>query len=322
MENSKDISPKRKRILNILADTNKIKDEVKKCFAVNAEEVVHYTDLSALISIVKNNSLWLSDYRFLNDTNEFRDGYKILLKVLKKFSKQDFGKYNMVIKEAIESIEQENFSEKIFYVCSFSTKKDDLNQWRSYASSENGVAIVFDKNIMQNKLANFFIDTHSVIYENKEKKLEKIITDFFANLSKLDYEFEEVFIYVLQDLIEVLLTFCICCKDNTFESESEVRFIVSQDRTYKSPNRIVDVNIKHRMSRNKIIPYIESQDFYQFKEGGKIDMNSSDKLNIKEIIISPNCNNESLIKLGIESLLISNEYKDVKITKSKIPFRG
>ncbi|MGM9995163.1 MAG: hypothetical protein ACI35K_01955 [Campylobacter sp.] len=51
-------------------------------------------------------------------------------------------------------------------------------------------------------------------------------------------------------------------------------------------------------------------------------MNSSDKLNIKEIIISPNCNNKSLIKSGIESLLISNEYKDVKITKSKIPFRG
>ena len=84
MENSKDISPKQKRIFNILADTNKIKDEVKKCFAVNAEGVVHYTDLSALISIVNNNSLWLSDYRFLNDTNEFRDGYKILLKVLKK----------------------------------------------------------------------------------------------------------------------------------------------------------------------------------------------------------------------------------------------
>ena len=102
----------------------------------------------------------------------------------------------------------------------------------------------------------------------------------------------------MQDLIEVLLTFCICCKDNTFESESEVRFIVSQDRTDKSPNRIVDVDIEHRMSRNKIIPYIESQDFYQFKEGGKIDMNSSDKLNIKEIIISPNCNNESLIKSG------------------------
>ena len=225
-----------------------------------------------MISIVKNNSLWLSDYRFLNDTNEFRDGYKILLKVLKKFSKQDFGKYNMVMKEAIERIKKQNFSEKIFYVCSFSTKKDDLNQWRSYASSENGVAIVFDKNIMQNKLANFFIDTHSVIYENKEEKLEKIITDFFANLSKLDYEFEEVFIYVLQDLIEVLLTFCICCKDNTFKLESEVRFIVSQDRTDKNPNRLVDVNIKHRMSRNKIIPYIESQDFYQFKEGGKIDM--------------------------------------------------
>ena len=40
-------------------------------------------------------------------------------KVLKKFSKQDFGKYNMVMKEAIERIKKQNFSEKIFYVCSF-----------------------------------------------------------------------------------------------------------------------------------------------------------------------------------------------------------
>ena len=141
----------------------------------------------------------------------------------------------------------ENFSEKIFYVCLFSTKKDDLNQWRSYASSENGVAIVFDKNIMQNKLANFFIDTHSVIYENKEKKLEiissmpkedifinadsrymyRIIENLFSNISKYALDSSRVYIDVKNDGLKVKIAIKNISKDKLNISAEELiqRFV-------------------------------------------------------------------------------------------------
>src|SRR5579871_5558502 len=38
------------------------------------ETLWHYTSSAALLGIVGNNCLWLSDYRFLNDTSEIKYG--------------------------------------------------------------------------------------------------------------------------------------------------------------------------------------------------------------------------------------------------------
>ena len=54
--------------------------------------IYHYTDLNAAKSITENAQVWLTDYRFLNDTEEFTKGYEVLLDALEQY--QDYaGEY-------------------------------------------------------------------------------------------------------------------------------------------------------------------------------------------------------------------------------------
>ncbi|CTT28260.1 Permease%2C cytosine/purine%2C uracil%2C thiamine%2C allantoin family [Escherichia coli] len=44
--------------------------------------IYHYTDLNAATSIANNAQMWLTDYRFLNDKEEFKQGFEVLLEAL------------------------------------------------------------------------------------------------------------------------------------------------------------------------------------------------------------------------------------------------
>ncbi|KAB7881208.1 hypothetical protein GA417_14275 [Poseidonibacter ostreae] len=42
--------------------------------------IYHYTDITALKSILTTDKLWMTSHRFLNDAQEFEEGYAILKK--------------------------------------------------------------------------------------------------------------------------------------------------------------------------------------------------------------------------------------------------
>ena len=44
--------------------------------------IYHYTDLNAAKSITENAEVWLTDYRYLNDKEEFFKGHEVLLDAL------------------------------------------------------------------------------------------------------------------------------------------------------------------------------------------------------------------------------------------------
>ncbi len=55
--------------------------------------IYHYTDLNAATSIANNAQMWLTDYRFLNDKEEFKQGFEVLLEALESYQ-DNSGKYN------------------------------------------------------------------------------------------------------------------------------------------------------------------------------------------------------------------------------------
>ncbi|EFC3517493.1 hypothetical protein CTR34_004588, partial [Escherichia coli] len=59
--------------------------------------IYHYTDLNAATSIANNAQMWLTDYRFLNDKEEFKEefkqGFEVLLEALESYQ-DNSGKYN------------------------------------------------------------------------------------------------------------------------------------------------------------------------------------------------------------------------------------
>lgn len=54
--------------------------------------IYHYTDLNAAKSITENAQIWLTDYRFLNDKEEFTNGHEVLLDALNEYNDYS-GKY-------------------------------------------------------------------------------------------------------------------------------------------------------------------------------------------------------------------------------------
>lgn len=95
----------------------------------------HYTDTNSVYSILKNQKIWLTDIRFLNDSQELHDGLKILSQQLKNPMPGIFTVHEYKDK-AINYIRtkfEENVSfgtdEEPIFIFSLSSRKDLLSQW-------------------------------------------------------------------------------------------------------------------------------------------------------------------------------------------------
>lgn len=159
----------------------------------------HYTDASGLIGILSSNSLFATDYRFMNDPSELGEAGKLIVPVFeaeiarltpeltkKNFLRPEFYKelgtrghllqaeslYGAVIKAA------NNASPFfLFSFCRHDEKSDEYNhgllsQWRGY-SSGGGFAIEFDESqldkMLNEEIAAFAYAgyrTADVTYEN------------------------------------------------------------------------------------------------------------------------------------------------------------
>ncbi len=96
----------------------------------------HYTDVSAVKSIIENEELWFTDMRFLNDSEELVGG-RNMIRVAHDSVKSSLG--DSLNEGAWTSLcggvynqEVSVFDQFERYLCSFSQAPDLLSQWRSY----------------------------------------------------------------------------------------------------------------------------------------------------------------------------------------------
>lgn len=204
--------------------------------------------------------------------------------------------------------------EAIYYVCSFSTRKDCLNQWKGYAQKDDSLSIVFENNNL-----DFVDDGHfniqtafyprQTIYssDTKEEILRKILDSYFQEYLVDIKNGEKSELGWVSHLWPALQHELINFKSSAFAAEAEVRLTLtnSQIQRYK---------LNHRVSNGRIIPFIATSNLY---EGDLIDQ----KIPIKEIIVGPVANQEATIK-SIKVFMENSGYKNVLINKSAIPYRG
>lgn len=291
------------------------------------ELIYHYTDINALKSILSINTLWMTSHKFLNDTEEFKDGFFRLKKSIDDcMLKYDSSLHN----DTKESVgEMMNLLENtIILSTSFSKHGDLLSQWRSYCPSEGGFAIGFDAEYM-GKLEGhneFSPSLFECVYDEKEKnRLGKLFgeemilgNDRLENFSKdKRLHFQSTIYYWLKFVIE--------SKNKYFKEEDEVRFatyiqkdlnevdIKSMSHSNYSaayyPNGIKVFQNRALSFRTKanniLVPYFE----YKF------DINA-----IKEIVIGP-CINMELVQESIE-FFCKNLALDIDVRCSEIPYRS
>lgn len=143
---------------------NDLKNIITKMQCPN--KLYHYTSLQGLMGIVKSNSLWLSEARFLNDSLEIEHGLDIIKANISQVSHDFPTKFSKdVLNNVNNKLSNRQYS---YYIASFSEETDSLNQWRPYSNNGDGVCIVFnrDKN-------NYFEDLFK--FENCNISLQKVI---------------------------------------------------------------------------------------------------------------------------------------------------
>lgn len=183
----------------------------------------HYTNASAVHSILLNKNLRATDIRYLNDTQELRDGIGRLSKGLESPSHGLFGS-DEYKRESIEYLrssfsDQDNFgiSEDPLFVLSFSRAEDLLSQWRAYGC----YAIEFNEKLLRESIPNLRECTYDPVSKNNysRARLTQSLIDISKEMEENNGIAGELSLNSIGELIQLATTF----KDKGFSEEQEVR---------------------------------------------------------------------------------------------------
>ena len=274
-------------------------------------DLYHYTSIGSLFSILQNETIRLTDYRFLNDTQELSYALNWLKDYLAPKAEEEFGKKVLT---AIDNVEhgkieriksisdgspymQRYLCDIHYYILSLSRRYDDLAMWRMYA--KDGCCIKFNSQ----KLKEFF-------YGFRDANLEKGLMNLIDG--EVEYEIKEStrhainYFYSIKNelmIYDEILMFCLLFKSPSFSFEHEYRMGIPFEDQYLGEN----CSKEFLLSGTAIRPQLELKNF-------------PIRDIIEEITISPFVTSE-LTKIGIQELLISKGISPDVVRLSQISIR-
>lgn len=274
-------------------------------------DLYHYTSIGSLFSILQNETIRLTDYRFLNDTQELSYALNWLKDYLAPKAEEEFGKKVLT---AIDNVEhgkieriksisdgapymQRYLCDIHYYILSLSRRYDDLAMWRMYA--KDGCCIKFNSQ----KLKEFF-------YGFRDANLEKGLMNLIDG--EVEYEIKEStrhainYFYSIKNelmIYDEILMFCLLFKSPSFSFEHEYRMGIPFEDQYLGEN----CSKEFSLSGTTIRPQLELKNF------PVRDI-------IEEITISPFVTSE-LTKIGIQERLISKGISPDVVRLSQISIR-
>lgn len=274
-------------------------------------DLYHYTSIGSLFSILQNETIRLTDYRFLNDTQELPYALNWLKDYLAPKAEEEFGKKVLT---AIDNVEhgkieriksisdgspymQRYLCDIHYYILSLSRRYDDLAMWRMYA--KDGCCIKFNSQ----KLKEFF-------YGFRDANLEKGLMNLIDG--EVEYEIKEStrhainYFYSIKNelmIYDEILMFCLLFKSPSFSFEHEYRMGIPFEDQYLGEN----CSKEFLLSGTTIRPQLELKNF-------------PIRDIIEEITISPFVTSE-LTKIGIQELLISKGISPDVVRLSQISIR-
>ena len=274
-------------------------------------DLYHYTSIGSLFSILQNETIRLTDYRFLNDTQELSYALNWLKDYLAPKAEEEFGKKVLT---AIDNVEhgkieriksisdgspymQRYLFDIHYYILSLSRRYDDLAMWRMYA--KDGCCIKFNSQ----KLKEFF-------YGFRDANLEKGLMNLIDG--EVEYEIKEStrhainYFYSIKNelmIYDEILMFCLLFKSPSFSFEHEYRMGIPFEDQYLGEN----CSKEFLLSGTTIRPQLELKNF-------------PIRDIIEEITISPFVTSE-LTKIGIQELLISKGISPDVVRLSQISIR-
>lgn len=253
----------------------------------------HYTNLAGFRGIVQSKSIWASDFRYMNDKSEFVFGLDILEMIIAEPGTGPAIERNLRNDVLVEIALMRRHRPTSLYVltASFCKKGNVLSQWRYYGK-ENGVAICFDKEIINKSCSSqdfvfgpvryFF---HKGDKDGSDTTSESWLRDRIDRLneaisSSSDGSRNEIIFKWIAETAAFI-------KHPAFAEEYEWRCV----KVIFYPTPFNEFDIKERISGSNIIPYIDINIHKtQFNE------NISVFDAIRSVIIGPTSDPESTLQ--------------------------
>ena len=263
----------------------------------------HYTDANAVLSMIQNTELWLTDIRFMNDSEESLDGAKYVIKAISELLPENNPDSDRALDRLHEFDEQyvkDGQMDEHAFICSFSRTPDHLVQWRSY-----GLYAVEFHDSLEGELKDFY----PCFYEGHTKKREAaaFVASTRTAIAAEYQRGERDWSFAVMDKMWKLADFVNQFKHQSFKDENEARLI----RLMSSHAN----DINYRVRGDFLVPYL--------KVKFKLE-------HIKAIHIGP-MKNQDLAVISMTSFIHNLEIRNrpvdehgdykIQIIPSAIPYR-
>ena len=258
----------------------------------------HYSDARGFLGVEESKSLWFSNIRYMNDSEEWSYALKMLQKVIREFDGIDGSNALQDAFNTICNIEPLH----THYTFSFTEESDLLSQWRGYCPN-GGYSFALDNEHLDKFIDAGFLLEPCIYEEEKQRQfiLARIIgTDPDRRRQSFEdekirraegryikggsaYEFHQnIYPNIIRNSKLLVLL-----KHPSFREEREWRLLASYDgnTTSESPK------FGFRVSGNMVVPYLvvkipllTSRVTYP---GGSYHEPTEPELRISEVVVGP-----------------------------------
>lgn len=269
------------------------------------ETLFHYTDINGFMGILDNSEFWLSDLKFLNDTEEWVNGCDIFDNLIDNYRELiTVPVYRKFFDCLREKLDYQKGNNNIF-VMSFCEDGDLLSQWRGYGNN-GGISIGFSTKRNQILTCNNVQVTllhDKILYDIADK--EKLANEILGLGMENEFIRSEGADFVADVVSKVIWYVIPLFKNNSFSSEKEYRW------AYRTDNNEA---VHFRERNGMILPFVKIKKV--------TDNDQVAKVNIEKIIIGPQKRQQE-VSDGIKYYLECKGYIDLidKVELSRIPYR-
>jgi len=276
--------------------------------------IYHYTDDVGLRGILEDGRVRLTDIFKLNDPSELHHGFSRAIKILK--TKVANGPpERKKFAEGLEAFFREGKIQRSghFFICSFSSRRDDLGQWRAYGDNGRGYALGFDTKILENPFTKDVLNTEAFLITYKDSELDTILGQVIDRMlalislpggkNLLGAACKDDMAWLYTWLTVYILRVALFFKHEAYENEKEYRFL----QYYAAEE--VPPSVKLRTRSYTLIRYRE------------FDWRSVAATALKEIVVGPSADHEKACQFA-RDCVHSLHTETVRITCSSIPYRA
>lgn len=262
----------------------------------------HYTRQVGLLGIIRDGRLWASQVHYLNDSEEFQYAWRLLYEELDSHATGGaFGELLSVERQLKHRV----------CVTSFTSRDDDLSQWRAYGAVGDAYAIGFTVEEILAVAGAYGGSAVKCLYDPPAQRTEiKKLTDHY--LPQFDALYEHVggnlkphlddALNIVEAFMREFFVLAAIIKHPAFRAEDEWRLV------FPPPHG--NLELKFRTARHFLVPYLEL-DWLAIGQGHPIE----------EIVVGPGDHGD-LAEAAVRALAFERKLFLAKVRQSKVPYRG